>query len=573
MFKNYKVSNFWIILLVASAYFVLHPQITEHVEYGLVESGIVKFTKENFLFNVVRGDRSMQITIPTILLDLGFNKYVVQIILSWLFTLIPFYSIWSLVKSKDLWFSWAVYFCVLILLTNFLMPNWYFYPYSLSIGFFAFGNIGFWIFILLFGLIVEQKAIAYLISGLLLGLHIPWGIAGSIVIISDFIKNNSKYKKIIFFVIGIFVSAISIYLGNRYSISLPSNLIGNSLIEKLSLLINFSKNEVPQFYAYSPFIWNNSHNPYLLYSDVYGALVILFYLFFPTLILNLKISDYEINIKRKKIVYYINILSLFVLLILVYLEIARYINLPFVQIFNRLITNRYLCLSNLLVIVFSLSVIFKSTISNKYKIDFWVYLASLFYLFQASKAVIISSSIFLVVYFCVYKWAIKESRACFFYKKIFLLIAIALFAFSCALIVPKNKYNAFTFLESSDPVIKYLMGMKDGDGDFLIAPNVQSNNGLNVTLFSNKAYHMLGRLTYQNGENNEEVFCYKSNLGYEDLVANANECFEKRSRAEWGNLFYQLEISSVIVPNTIKLDLDLIAQNDLLSVYTLIKGK
>lgn len=571
MFNNYKLSNFWIIFLVATAYFIIHPQITEHVEYGLVESGIVKFTKENFLFNIVRGDRSMQITIPTMLLDFGFNKYIVQIILSWFFTLIPFFSIWSLVKSKDLWFSWAVYFSVLILLTNFLMPNWYFYPYSLSIGFFAFGNIGFWIFVLLFGLIIERKTIAYLVSGLLLGLHIPWGIAGSIVIISDFIKNDSKYKKLILFLIGLFGSAISIYIGNRYSIGLPSNLIEYSLIEKLNLILNFSKNEVTQFYAYSPFIWNNSHNPYFFYSDLYGAFRILFYLFFPTVILNLKISDVEIDIKREKIVYFINVLSLFVLIVLIYLEIARYVNLPFVQIFNRIITNRFLCLSNLVVIIFSISVILKSTICNKYKIDFWVYLASVFYLFQANIAVIIGSFIFLVIYFFIYKWVIKGARAYFIYKEIFLMLAVALFAFSSALIVPKNKYHAFTFLATSDPVIKYLMSMKEEEGDILIAPNVQSNNGLNVTLFSNKAYHMLGKLTYQNGENFEEVFCYKSSLGYENLVANANECFEKRMRTEWGDLFKQLGISSVIVPNTVKLDLDLMAQNDFLSVYTLNK--
>lgn len=569
MLKNIKLSNFWIIFFIASAYFIAHPQITEHVEYGLVESGLVKFTKENFLFNVVRGDRSMQITIPTILLDMGFNKYAVQIILSWLFTLIPFYSIWTLVKSNDPWFSWTTYFFVLISLTNWLMPNWYFYPYSLSIGFFAFGNIGFWIFVLLFGLIIERKALAYLISGLLLGLHIPWGIAGTIVIVSDFLKRNSNLIKLIFFTIGICGSVISIYIGNRYSLNIPTNSIGDPLIEKLILFLKFSKNEVTQFYAYSPFIWNNSHNPYLFYSDAYGALKILFYLFFPTLVLNLKVSDSQIDAKRKKIVYYINILSIFVFFILIYLEIARYINLPFVQIFNRLITNRFLCLSNLLVIIFSISVILKSLNCNKYKIDFLVYSLSLFYLFQASQHTIIFSSLFLVTYLLTYKYVTRKPLICVLFKKLLLVAAVLLLVLSFALIVPKNKYNAFSFIASTDPVIKYLMSMRDEDGDILISPNVQSNNGLNVTLFSNKAYHMIGKLKYQNGENFEEVFCYKSNLSYDDLVANAYECFEKRRRGEWAELFQQLGISSVVVPNNIKLDLDVIAHNDLLTIYKL----
>ena len=67
----------------------------------------------------------------------------------------------------------------------------------------------------------------------------------------------------------------------------------------------------------------------------------------------------------------------------------------------------------------------------------------------------------------------------------------------------------------------------------------------------------------------KSVYCYKKNTEYNLLVANAERCFQERTREDWEKIFKQLNISSVIVFNRNKLNLDLVAKNNIFSIYSI----
>jgi hypothetical protein len=94
---------------------------------------------------------------------------------------------------------------------------------------------------------------------------------------------------------------------------------------------------------------------------------------------------------------------------------------------------------------------------------------------------------------------------------------------------------------------------------------------MNVALFSGFSFHVLSKLPFLNNGKLEEVFCYKENIDYIKLVSNVDQCFSNRHRNVWMQLGRQLGIRYVIVLNSVKLDLELVSQNNLFSIYEIPK--
>jgi hypothetical protein len=563
---QYKFFNIYAVIFIATAFYCFHPQITEHVEFALSHVGRIKYTDNNWFFNFISGEISSQITLASILLEFNLNKYFIQLLLSWIFTIFPFIAIWIIV-SKISSNDWNFYIIVIIIISTANIPNWYFYPYAFQIGFFSFGNIGFWLFVIFFGLLINNKSSAYLISGILLSFHIPWGIASLLLLALNnfYIVKKINQKNLFLFGTGSLVSILLVAASIYYKSQIGNNYETISHSSGLLSIFSSSKNWVGQFYAYDPFIWNNSHNPYIFYSGVKEALIIIFNLFLPTIFLNLKLNDSQLDDFRKKILPYTNFIGLIVFLSLTYLEVARYVEMPFVGLVNRFIPNRYLCLSNLMCIIIIIRYLLECFFDNKYDWKFFILLFIFAYLLNIELNYLYA--VFFIIYYSIYR--LRPTVLHFILSKLLLKLLLISFLYITIFFLPHSKYTTLTYLNSTDSVFNYLDNLKEGD--ILISPNIQSNNGMNVALFSGFSFHVLSKLPFLNNGKLEEVFCYKENIDYIKLVSNVDQCFSNRHRNVWMQLGRQLGIRYVIVLNSVKLDLELVSQNNLFSIYEIPK--
>ena len=85
-------------LLLGLIFFMLFPQITEHVECAKIFIGEIEYDQFNTLANRAQ-EFSSQITIPAVLIDIGMNGLQLQLLISFLLTCIPFYAIFYISKA------------------------------------------------------------------------------------------------------------------------------------------------------------------------------------------------------------------------------------------------------------------------------------------------------------------------------------------------------------------------------------------------------------------------------------------------------------------------------------------
>lgn len=563
-----KINPYLLILVYSSFFYFLHPQVTEVISFAMVQIGEIQFSSNNFIFNFVSKEASAQITFAAILLKIGVDKFVVQFLISWLLTLIPFFAIYEFIQESQ--YKYWYYFFFTSILIIFQIPNWYFYPYSFQIGFYSFGNTGFWIFILFFGLLLRNKPLAYFISGLLLSIHIPWGVLSLLfVMLNQHInKTNKSFNK--YLLLGLCISIALLSLS--YYFILHNELSGpeSAILDKFNNLITLEKltKEHYPFYAFDPFIWNNSHNPYIFHDGIINGLIIIFNLFLPSILVNLKLNETNQEFIRINAVIYLNFLSILVLIGLIYMELARLVPLPLVGALWRLIINRYLCVSSLISLIF-MSIFLWNTLITKnraIKFKFFLFLVAFIYILNFKY----QGYVFLVVGLCYLMQISLQKEVIFKFNSNLLRVATIILMVGAN--TPTNdKYTTIFNFQNSDKVFDYLKNQQEGA--ILLAPNVQSNNGLEVTHISGHAHFLLSKLDYFDDGVSKSVYCYEPTKDYQLQIINTNKCFEERERGDWKKIFNQLNIGSVIVFKRHILNLDLVAQNELFSIYTIKKNR
>jgi hypothetical protein len=130
---------------------------------------------------------------------------------------------------------------------------------------------------------------------------------------------------------------------------------------------------------------------------------------------------------------------------------------------------------------------------------------------------------------------------------------------------PYSKYNTVTFLNSNDPICLYLK--KPKVGALLLSPGIQSNNGMNAAFFSGASYYLMPHTPPHSDTELKSIYCYSPSYDYPKWVSSIKDCFEGRTRSEWMDIFSQFNIDSVMVLSSLKLNLELVAKNELFSIY------
>lgn len=523
-----------------------HPAMTEHVEFALAANHDIHVSAFNYDFVMRMLDQSSQVSFVQFLLDLGINSSFTQILVSFLVTFIPVLSIllmFKLMDSRNDYSNTALltFFCVIFYLVNPI--NVALYPWSPSIGFFEFGNQGMWLCIGSLILLVLNKKLGFLLSGVLFSWHMVWFIPILLYLGINF-KQIQK-KNYIYFFIGLIFSFIFLQYGKNSLESFTSLPVSDyPQINFSHLNFKFKKISDSFWSRHNPLIFGNSIN-FLYLIGIVIPIISLNYLKLPKQLLN-----------------FCNLLFVITLFLIFYIEIARQYPLPFSDVLFRAIVNRFF---NLIIVIYIYYIFFYflNLNINKKKIKEYLHhaflLISTLFFFKFTKILRFALFIFL------YKHFSRKIK----YFDIFLIL---LFLFAIGLKDRKSlEYNIFTFFHPNK-IEKFLSSDGRGQG-FILSQGIQSFRGLNITTLSKSEYF---RPTPPLFINNKyiDLFCYES-LTFDNIKMeyswDVDECFKNRSREDWDYIFNLIGVHHVIVSHKIKLDLDLILDSDGLRIYSIRK--
>jgi hypothetical protein len=307
------------------------------------------------------------------------------------------------------------------------------------------------------------------------------------------------------------------------------------------------------------------HNFIIFNNNTRESIIIIFQLFLPLLgflfIDKINNDKYTENFIKKFIIYN----TLFVSIALMYLELSRLIALPGVDLIQRLIINRFLNINLILLIIFMVASLARtSEISIRSLVKILLLVSLVFYIYSNEifvYSILISGSILILI--CSYFNNYNNNNILI---KILLLVFISFPMLSNANLLRPYKFDALTSLSSgSDPLLRALS--RKEKGQIILGPNVHGNSGLNVALFSGSAYYVLSDLRFNSQGSSEKVYCFQDGLDYATLEKLARDCFQQRSKEEWMSIFDQLGANMVLVPAQIKLNLELVFQNNEFALY------
>jgi hypothetical protein len=199
---------------------LVSPVWNEMVESGLALSGQVDAYIPYFV-----SDFSIQITLPAILFKLGATPGFMALFTSGVCASIAFAAVSALVLLfSD---SFACSILAPVFLCKFPFYNFHYYPVKFPIYNYIFGQFGFYAAVLVIALLaLGKKRSVFLLSGLMVGIHLPWALGVYLFAVIYFTVNRCwpsvQSRLWIFFVSGL---VISILLGAYHQLILKPEFL------------------------------------------------------------------------------------------------------------------------------------------------------------------------------------------------------------------------------------------------------------------------------------------------------------------------------------------------------------
>jgi hypothetical protein len=542
-------------IIISLAFFIIHPVMTEHVEFALFASSQITISDfNNFNFSRL-GDSSSQIIIPEIFLRAKLNPNWIQLVMSFFCTFLPIvttiYFLNFISQTQRLHISIMILIISLLMIVNPL--NKTLYPWALKSDFFAFGNQGMWMAFFSITLMLIKRNFGYFLAGFIISWHIVWAVP-PIIFLAVTIKKINK-ENLIFFIIGLLVSLFLFYYHNNSFSILHESFQANHGIAWLDANKSFLDSLLsPKLIEHS--IWTQ-HNPILYSQGKINFNYILVMTIPVSYIFYLKKN--VINIPSEVFIFFLALTGI-VFTSLTYIEIAKNYPLPLANIIFRAIPNRYLNLMIAINILYSLYIIMTQFTSNKFNkpIFFKFILVSIcfFLFFYPNKLIIFLSTLLFFLYF------IKVYRPRF--KNFFIFLFAVLLGCIFTVKSGNEKFNAMGFL-SPNKIEAFLMSDLGKHKRYIISKGIQSFNGINIGLLAQSDYFqpmpfLINSKTHQK----INLYCFPE---FGDKLWDVDSCFTTRSREEWKSLLEILNVDYVIVHDNIYLNMNLILKADGLSIY------
>lgn len=549
--------NKYILISLASSLvlFIIHPVMTEHVEFALFASNQISISDFNN-FNISRlGDPSAQIIIPELLLKARLNPNWIQFAISFFCTFIPIVTTIFFLKfisqKQKLPINIIALIIFLLILVNPL--NKTLYPWALKADFFAFGNQGMWLAFLSITLILLKRNLGYFIAGFAISWHMVW----SVIPIIFMVTNSKKIEKenLIFFFFGLLVSLFLFFYHNYSTGVLHASLQANHSLAWLDGNKSFLDNLLsPRLIEDSR--WSQ-HNPILYSNGKINFNYILILILPLSYIFYLKKNTN--NIPNELFTFFLALTTV-VSTSLLYIEIAKFYPLPLASLVFRAIPNRYLNLLIAIDILYSFYFVMRHFTFKKFNKPLFIkdlLLGLCFISFFYPIRFIIFISIILFICYFIYMYKPK-------FKKFFIFFLIVLIS---SVFSVKRSYEKFTAMGFLFPnkIEKFLMSDLGKHRRYIVSNNIQSFQGLNLGLLAQSDYFQpMPVLT--NSKKGEKInpYCFPESGGNNWDV---DKCFRNRSRDEWKSVLETLNVDYVIVHDDTDLNMNLLLKAEGLSIY------
>jgi hypothetical protein len=539
------------VLFFGVFFWILNPIVTEHVEFALSSSGLVKINSDNGMFLSRLKEVSTQIVIPEIFLKNGFDPILLQVFTSLALVFISCFALYYLCRLIDSKQEFFYFFIAGILLLNTNTAQ-SLYPYYFPTSFFEFGNSGFWLFCLSIGLYFNgNKEISTVIAGFLFGWHIPWFLIYLLFFSVLFFHRNWKdnLRCSIFLLIGFVFSLAILKAGEINSIAINKPLI-DQIFEMAT----------PEKIAANVF---SGHNPLLIDFSALSLKFIalsLLSVVYPSYFLIRRAKSLEDKILPRALIF----VSISIYFILIYIEFSRFIPLPFSSMFYRSIFNRYFNFTILLSIICASFELYSHIVKDKFDFKSREIIFSVLALFAYLS---FYSLIYVTLILLFLKMTISK-----FNKKLlgFFLVLSCFLSVLPRAYIHRNYFNPVGYLFSYDNSYRFFSKLDKAKASILLS-GVQASRNFNFGLVSGREYYLpsMQKFTDSKGAS-QNLYCFSAALkSYEDLVRASDACFINRTRKDWQAIFTSLNADTVIVPDKIKLDLILIYQDNGISVYSL----
>jgi hypothetical protein len=531
-------------ILLSLLVLAINPAITEHVEFALVANSDIKISEFNHHFHVRMLDPSSQVSFVQLLLNLNLGTNIAQIIVSFIVTLIPIFAILNLFKLIDSPQKYSNEALLVFFLTLFHSSNPInaaLYPWSPRINFFEFGNQGMWLSLGALILLIKNRKSGYLLSGILFSWHMVWFLP--ILLYLSLNYEKIEKKNLLFLFMGLAISLLFL----QYGRSDLTNFLQAHALEFNK--INFAYLNL-QSIRVTDSIWSG-HNPL-----IFGKSTNFHYL----LVVSIPIISLNYLNLQKQLLRFCNYLFLITLLVILYLEIARYYPLPFANVLFRAIANRFF---NLIMAIFIYYLFFFCINFKDYKKKINDYFLIITLVISVLFYFNVSHILRFALFICLYNYYNKKIK----YLDIFLIL---IFSFSLAAKHHKNMdYNIFSFLYPNK--IENFITNEGKGKSYILSGGIQSFKGLNITNLA-KAEYFSPTPPLTIGNKHLDLYCYESlslnSKRTPSYVWNIDKCFENKSERDWREIFNLTGASFVIVSDKVKLDLNLILESEGLRIYS-----
>lgn len=577
------------------------PFWSEPVDFAQVWAGLIDYNKSPWggpIFDVP----SLQITIPALLLLIGFPVWPLCLAATGFFCALSF----SAVTAASFAFTRnsALSLIFSLMLLSYIFSYSHGYPVGYPVGYWQFGQTGQYFALLGLSLLACGWPIAAgIVGGLLGGVHFVWCVGFVIAAFPIAAWLQSKiFKPFVFsFTTTLFFSMILMHYGNsvmparehyKYIFpSIPVSAVTNAKIvsdkESLQSVKKTTKIDIDikrnkQLNPFQNKVWRG-HN--VIFSDAALALNAAFAFFLPEIIFVLLCLSFycvqrtSMTADSDKFIYARRLLAMVVIPLVAaglfqFLEqmdpsfhVLSLLNQQLPGLAQRAIINRWLNLSLLLIPIMTFSLliilirdkrswmaviglimIFKFIRDNSY----WFFIPQL----QSNNLLAVELFSVASIFYCLI--ALKKpifNSALVKNSQMLIVIFVGLFFFNgkmSQLIHSAIDNRKFTGSDSADSLVATAKGHS---GPILLSPGVVGNGGFNPQLRTNRPIIVPGNINVYDQATKTiiEVFCSWNQPTFEEFYAKVQPCFESRSSRQWAVISKEMQATGLITPDTWKL--------------------
>jgi len=166
-------------VLLLGSYFIF-PRVTEFFQFGSVFAGRVAYAPDNFVFQGMRQEYSLQVISSYLFSLLGLSPITVEVIGGLFSTMLAvscvFMTVKTIIPNRNYRLLGITFLQITLIFFILEFKIDVLYPIRFPLSYAIFGNSGYWFAALVLALVANKKTLGSFLLGILVGWHPVWGV-------------------------------------------------------------------------------------------------------------------------------------------------------------------------------------------------------------------------------------------------------------------------------------------------------------------------------------------------------------------------------------------------------------